>query len=129
MVRTTVLAGIDPKLVSMFGGVLSAAGAPAMARLARLDVPELGRLFPDVLVCDIDNVDVDPFELLRRIRFVLPDCMIAVYTGVVERTWGVAAHRAGANCLLSKGSTEGNLSSGVRAGMRSGCYTDPRITT
>jgi DNA-binding NarL/FixJ family response regulator len=111
----------------MFSAVFKAAGVPPLATLARLDVAELGRLVPSLLVCDIDKVDVDPLELLRRIRFVLPDCMIAVYTGVKERTWGLACHLAGANCLLSKDSSEQELAGGVRDALQTGCYTDPHF--
>ena len=113
----------------MFSAVFKAAGAPALATLARLDVTELGRLAPDLLVCDVDELDVDPLEMLRRIRFVLPDCMIAVYTGVMKRTWGRACHLAGANCLLSKDSDERDLSEGLRGALQSGCYTDPRFAS
>src|SRR5271154_4333468 len=127
MARICCLAGIDGVNVPMFSAVFKAAGAPALATLARLDVPELGRLLPDLLVCDVDYVDVDPLELLRRIRFVLPDCMIAVYTGIMQRTWGLSCHLAGANCLLSKESGEADLATGVRDALESGCYTDPRF--
>jgi DNA-binding NarL/FixJ family response regulator len=126
MARTCCLAGMNGS-VPIFSAVFKAAGEPALATVARLDVLELGRLVPDVLVCDLDDVGVDPLELLRQIRFVLPDCLIAVYTGVVERKWGRACHLAGANCLLAKSSDEGRLSDGLRSAMLSGSYTDPRF--
>ncbi len=56
------------------------AGASAQVTVAPLEVRDLGRLSRDLLICDIDALDVDPLELLRRIRFVLPRCTIAVYT-------------------------------------------------
>jgi DNA-binding NarL/FixJ family response regulator len=121
------LAGIDRRMVPMFGAVFTAAGVPAAADLARLDVAELRKLGPDLLVCDIDGLEIDSLELLRQIRFVLPDALIAVYTGDMKRTWGVACHLAGANCLLSKESSERDLTAGVRDAMWSGCYTDPRF--
>jgi DNA-binding NarL/FixJ family response regulator len=127
MARTCCLAGIDPVAVPMFSAIFKAAGAPALATIARLDVTELGKIVPDLLVCDIDGVDVDALELLRRIRFVLPVTLIAVYTSVMERTWGLACHLAGANCMLSKDSDQRALSSGMRHALRSGCYTDPRF--
>jgi DNA-binding NarL/FixJ family response regulator len=127
MARTCCLAGIDPAMVPLFSGVFKAAGVPALATLARLDVTELGKIAPDLLICDVDGVDVDALELLRRIRFVLPDCVIAVYTGVMERQWCLACHLAGANCLLSKDSDERDLSGGVRGALLTGCYTDPRF--
>ncbi len=124
MARTCCLAGMDGA-VPMFSAVFKAAGESALATVARLNVVELGKLVPDVLVCDVDDLDVDPLELLRQIRFVLPDCLIAVYTGVMVRTWGRACHLAGANCLLAKGSNEQRLSDGLRGALLSGCYTDP----
>jgi DNA-binding NarL/FixJ family response regulator len=127
MAPTGCLAGIDAAAVPMFSAVLKAAGEPALAVLAGLEVPELARLLPDLLVCDLDEAPLDPLELLRQIRFVLPDCLIAVYTGLVEREWGRACHLAGANCLLAKGSSEQNLSDGLRDALSSGCYTDPRF--
>ncbi|MGD0052029.1 MAG: hypothetical protein ABSD03_09495 [Vulcanimicrobiaceae bacterium] len=127
MARTCCLAGIDPAKVPLFSGVFKTAGVPALATLARLDVTELGKLAPDLLVCDVDAVDVDSLELLRRIRFVLPTCVIAVYTGIMEPGWCLSCHLAGANCLLSKDSDEQTLSAGVRGALITGCYTDPRF--
>jgi DNA-binding NarL/FixJ family response regulator len=98
-----------------------------LATIARLDVAILGRLKPDLLVCDIDAVEVDRLELLRRIRFVVPECLIAVYTGVIRQSWSLACHLAGANCLLAKDSDERGLTEGVHDAMQSGCYTDPHF--
>jgi DNA-binding NarL/FixJ family response regulator len=127
MVRTNCLAGIDVEIVPMFSAVFKSSGGTALATVAHLDVSELAKLAPDLLVCDIDDLEVDPLELLRRIRFVLPDCLIAVYTGVVTAAWGRACHLAGGNCLLAKDATQAELSLGLRVALRSGCYTDPRF--
>jgi DNA-binding NarL/FixJ family response regulator len=127
MVRTNCLAGIDVGIVPMFSAVFKSAGTPALATVAKLDVSALAKLAPSLLVCDIDGLDVDPLELLRRIRFVLPDCLIAVYTGVVTSAWSRACHLAGANCLLAKNATTAELSLGLRSALLSGCYTDPRF--
>jgi DNA-binding NarL/FixJ family response regulator len=90
-----------------------------------LDVTYLGRLEPYLLVCDIDDGGVDGLELLRRLRFVLPECTIAVYTRDMHRSWGVSCHLAGANCMLSKTSGLADLAFGLRSAIRSGCFTDP----
>jgi DNA-binding NarL/FixJ family response regulator len=127
MARTCCLAGIDPAMVPMFSAVFRGAGEPSLAMLARLNVAELSRVAPTLLVCDLDGLDIDPLEMLRRIRFVLPDCTIAVYTGNMDRTWTRACHLAGANCLLSKDSGRQDLSDGLRDALLSGCYTDPRF--
>ena len=127
MRRVCCLAGLDPAAVPLFSAVFSAAGAGTHPTLARLDVAELRGIAPDVLVCDVDAIEVDALELLRRIRFVLPECTIAVFTGTMERAWGAACHLAGANCVLSKDSGGRRLAAGLRGALRSGCYTDPRF--
>lgn len=127
MARSCCLAGIDADIVPRFSDVLKVAGELPLATLARLEVAELRRLAPDLLVCDVDGIAVDPLEFLRQVRFVLPECLIAVYTGVMKRSWGAACHFAGANCLLSKDSSIAELASGIRDATSTGCYTDPRF--
>jgi DNA-binding NarL/FixJ family response regulator len=127
MAHVCCLAGIDPAVVPTFAAVFRAAAAGTQATITRLNVAELRRAAPDLLVCDLDSVDVDALEMLRQMRFVLPDCTIAVFTGIMKRSWGAACHLAGANCLLAKESSERRLTAGVRAAIRSGCYTDPRF--
>ena len=121
------LAGIDKTLVPMFSAVFKAAGESPLMTLRQLNVPELGRLRPNVLVCDVDASEKDSLELLRQIRFVLPECLIVVYTGITEVTWSRECHLAGVNCLLSKESNERLLSKGLRGALKSGCYTDPHF--
>ena len=127
MVQSSCLAGIAGDKVAMFGSVLRKAGQPALATISRLDVTELGQLHPTLVICDVDDLQIDPLEMLRRLRFVLPECLIVVYTGLLERTWCIACHLAGANCVLSKESSGIELSSGLRGAMQNGCYTDPRF--
>jgi DNA-binding NarL/FixJ family response regulator len=121
------LAGIDPGAVPMFRAVCRAVGVRMARAASRLDVAELHAAAPGLLVCDVDGSDVDPLELLRQIRFVLPDCTIAVFTGNTQRAWGAACHLAGANCVLAKTSRERRLVAGLRGALLSGCYTDPRF--
>jgi DNA-binding NarL/FixJ family response regulator len=129
MANTCCLAGIAICEVPKFRAILQEPGGPDLVTVARLSVSELGRLTPDTLVCDIDRVEVDPFELLRQIRFVLPGCIIAVYTGTVTRSRSRACHLAGANCLLSKSSSFASLARGLRSAERCGCFTDPSFAT
>jgi two-component system response regulator DesR len=107
--------------------VLESAGETSHPLVAPLDVRALGKLRPDLLIADIDHLTVDPLELVRQIRFVLPACAIVVYTGDGRRAWGLACHMAGANGLLSKSSSEDELTGGIRDVLGSGCYTDPRF--
>jgi DNA-binding NarL/FixJ family response regulator len=106
---------------------LKQSGEPSRAVVANLEVRALGKIHPDLLIGDVDHLAVDPLEILRQIRFVLPNCIIAVYSGDTRRSWGLACHLAGANCLLSKQSTQRQLSAGVHDAVDSGCYTDPRF--
>lgn len=121
------LARIDRAALPMMNAVLEGAGESGGTIVAELDVRELGRMQPHLLIGDFDGLATDALELLRQIRFVLPSCVIAVYSDDAHRTWGMACHLAGANCLLSKASSEAELSSGVRDALASGCYTDPRF--
>jgi DNA-binding NarL/FixJ family response regulator len=126
MARVCCLA-VDPKDVPLLGAALSAAGEPSLTTIARLDVAALGKLSPDVLVADIDWQKVDPLEMLRQLRFVLPECVIVIYTGTATRAWGRACHLAGASCVLSKESRKALLVSGLKRAIQTGCFTDPRF--
>jgi DNA-binding NarL/FixJ family response regulator len=127
MARISCLAGIAREHVTKLSDVLEAAGVPPLHILLQVHVVELGELKPGLLVCDIDGLAVDPLELLRQVRFVLPACIIMVFTATTERSWIVDCHLAGANGLLSKASTNAQLTSGVRGALRNGCFTDPRF--
>lgn len=127
MARTCCLAGVAPAAIPLLTAVFQAAGIANPPTIAACNVSELGRLRPDLLVCDLDALDVDPLELLRQVRFVLPDCMIAVYSDRTQNKWSLSCHLAGANCMLSKLSAGGALSKGILEALESGCYTDPRF--
>ena len=127
MARTCCLAAIDPKDIPLLGAALEGAGEIGLTVLANVDVAALGKLAPDVLVADIDRQEVDGLELLRQLRFVLPECVIVVYTGGVRRAWSRECHLAGASCVLSKESRGALLVSGLRRAIQTGCFTDPRF--
>ncbi len=127
MARTTCLADIDDAKVALFRHIVKDAKAPLLVTVGRVDVVALGALSPAVLICDLDDLATEPLEVLRQLRFVLPTCIIVVYTLSRKREWGLACHLAGANGVLSKTSNEGELVVGLRSSMRSGCFTDPRL--
>lgn len=58
-------------------------------------------------------------------RFVLPGCIIAVYSGTLRESWALACHLAGANCILSKNGEQSEIVTGLRQSLTSGCFTDP----
>lgn len=126
MARVCCLAAIDPQDFPLLASALKGAGEPSVALVARLDVAGLGKLAPAVLIADIDLLDVDPLEMLRQLRFVLPECVIVVFTAILTPSWGRACHLAGASCVLSKTSRESQLASGLKHAIQTGCFTDPR---
>jgi DNA-binding NarL/FixJ family response regulator len=127
MARTFCLAGIDEDKVAMLSAVLRDAGTRSPVLVMGLNVTELSKAALALVLCDIDGLTIDSLETLRRLRFRLPDCVIAVYTKDTKRAWGLACHLAGANCLLSKDATEAELCDGLRDALQSGCFTDPRF--
>jgi DNA-binding NarL/FixJ family response regulator len=127
MARVCCLAAVNSEDIELLGRALKGAGEPGYMSVARLDVAALGRFAPDVLVADIDSLEVDPLEALRQLRFVLPECVIVVYTAGAASSWGRACHLAGATCVLSKESSEPQLTTGLRYAFQTGCFTDPRF--
>ncbi len=125
--RICCLAGMDRAGLTKLRAVLREAGETRRPIVGGVDVRELGRIRPDLLICDLDALTVDKLECLRQVRFVLPSCAIAVYSSDAQRSWGLACHLAGATCMLSKASTQTELSDGLLDALASGCYTDPRF--
>lgn len=118
------LARIDPEAVEVLTAALATADCTGPLIATSLSVTELGHMSPSVLVVDVDRLDVDPLEMLRMLRFVLPTCMIGVYTAGFDEAWALRCHMAGANCILSKESDTVALGSGLRQALHSGCFTD-----
>jgi len=127
MARACCLVAVAPKDIPLLTAALAAAVEHAATTIARFDIALLNVLAPDVLIVDIDDVKGDPAETLRQLRFVLPECIIAVYTSSTQAKVVRDCHNAGANCLLSKASTLEQLIAGIRLAMWSGCFTDPRF--
>jgi|HubBroStandDraft_2_1064218.scaffolds.fasta_scaffold104739_3 DNA-binding NarL/FixJ family response regulator len=127
MARVCCLAAVDLKDVPLLSAALEAAGVANLTIVPRLDVVVLRKLAPDVLVADIDSLEIDPLEMVRQLRFVLPDCVIVVYTATMESSWGRACHLAGASCLLSKEARKSQLIFGLKYAIQTGCFTDPRF--
>jgi DNA-binding NarL/FixJ family response regulator len=127
MARICCLAAIDPDHVPLLSAALKGAGESALTILSRLDVADLSKRAPDILVADVDYLLVDPLEMVRQLRFVLPECILVVYTSTREQAWARECHLAGATCVLSKDSNESQLTTGLRNATRTGCWTDPRF--
>ncbi len=127
MARRCCFAGIDRDKLPVLSAALKGAGEKGRATKAALDVRALARLQPDLMIGDIDGLEVDSLELVRQIRFVLPSCVIAIYSGDLHKSWALECHMAGANCILSKHSTVGELTLGLEDALSTGCFTDPRL--
>jgi DNA-binding NarL/FixJ family response regulator len=127
MARACCLVAVAPKDIPLLTAALAAVVEDSTTTLARFDIALLNVLAPDVLIVDIDDVTGDPAETLRQLRFVLPECIIAVYTSSSVARVVRECHNAGANALLSKTSTQEQLATGLRLAMWSGCFTDPRF--
>jgi DNA-binding NarL/FixJ family response regulator len=127
MARACCLVAVAPKDIPLLTAALAAAVEHAATTIARFDIALLNVLAPDVLIVDIDDVKGDPAETLRQLRFVLPECIIAVFTSSTLAKVVRDCHNAGANALLSKASTKDQLIAGIRLAMWSGCFTDPRF--
>jgi len=127
MARICCLAAIDPDHVPVLSAALKNAGESALTILARLDVADLSKRAPAILVADVDYLLVDPLEMVRQLRFVLPECTLVIYTSSTEQAWARECHLAGATCVLSKESNERQLTNGLRSAIQTGCWTDPRF--
>jgi len=119
------LAGIDTAVVPGLITSLTLIGSSEPVTVCDIDVAALGKLEPDVVVMNVDPLLIDPLESIRMTRFVLQSSVIAVFTGKLEHSWGLACHLAGANCLLSNKGSADQTTLGLLHAMRSGCFTDP----
>ena len=66
MARICCLAAIDPDHVPLLSAALRNAGESAVTIVVRLDVAELSKRAPDVLVADVDRLVVDPLEMIAN---------------------------------------------------------------
>lgn len=124
LLEAPCLARLAPDALELMTASLAAIDQLSPVIVPRLKVSELGLLAPSVLVIDVDGLEVDSLETLRRLRFALPHCMIAVYTDGLTESWAFACHLAGANCLLSKSSNAAQVAAGLHKALQTGCFTD-----
>ncbi len=127
MAGVLCLAVANSEARDILEAAVRAAGESGPAYSARLDIAELHQASPGLLIVDVDELQTDPLEMLRQLRFVLPACVIAVYTSVNEPRWCRDCHLAGATAVLSSASTAPELAYGLRSAIRRGCFTDPHL--
>jgi DNA-binding NarL/FixJ family response regulator len=127
MARAYCLAEIARNDIPLLAAAIRAAIEGSKVSLTTLDVPMLHALAPALLVLDIDPPKPPGLEALRQLRFVIPDCIIAVFSNSESGDFVRDSHNAGANCLLSKSSGVSEVTYGLQRAWQTGCFTDPRF--
>jgi DNA-binding NarL/FixJ family response regulator len=89
-----------------------------------LGVAKLSTYRPRVLMVDFDHIHSDEFESIRQVRFVLPDCAIAVISSNLNHSWARRCHMAGVNGVMPAGQAIGRLVAGLHHAVDTGCFTD-----
>jgi len=97
--------------------------------LARTKISEINAHAPDVLMIDLDHLPGDCLESVRQLRFVLPECTIAVLTSTFETRWAKRCHAAGACGVLPGGGSEAQILIGLQQALLTGAYTDAHFNT
>lgn len=123
--QRSVILSRDTSAATFISDALLQAGYDRPQRSETLGVAKLGTYAPCLPVIDFDHIRSDKLESVRQIRFVLPDCAIAVVSSNLKRSWAKQCHLAGANGVFSSFSTMMTLVSGLRRAAQTGCYTDP----
>jgi DNA-binding NarL/FixJ family response regulator len=126
--RSAVLS-YNTDVATLFTDVLVQSGYERPQCSAELGVAKLGTYRPRVLMIDFDHVHGDKLESIRRIRFVLPECAIAVVSSNFSRGWARKCHMAGANGVLPAGHTVDRLVKGLHHAVNTGCFTDSAFTS
>lgn len=124
---SSYLVGPTPSTELFFAHLLDRAGYGASQAMAQLSITHVAEAAPSFLLIDFQNLDIDELETLRQVRFVLPQCIIAVYSEKPVQSWALKCHLAGANCMLAKDSSEKSVADGIRLATVGGCYTDPNF--
>jgi len=109
--------------------VFSEAGFSVVTSLESIALDEIGRNEPSVIFVDIDFIDVDPVIAIRQLRGVVPNATICAYTGRDEDGWAAKCSRAGANGVISKSSSPGEIVAGIQLAVRLGAFVDRRFDT
>ena len=126
MSQLTCLVALRFDDLPILNTALDLVGVPQSVSM-ELNPTAIKSLAPEVVVLDIDDLNIDPFETLRRLRFVLPDCMMIVYTNVLSSEWCRGCRLAGVSGIRSERSDVGAVEFGIRPTIQNGCFTDPRI--
>ncbi len=111
----------------LFKEILTRGGFAGPQNFERLAVAKIAHHAPRAILVDFDHLETDRLECVRQIRFVLPQCTIAVVSSDLQGAWAAQCHLAGATGVLSR-SDVAHMLAGLRQAVRSGCYTDRSFT-
>jgi len=122
--RCAVLS-FDPKVAKQLGKVLVEAGYDRPQQSQDVSIASIRTYAPRIVMMDFDHLRSDKLESLRQLRFVLPNCAIAVVSSDLQHGWAKQCHLAGASAVLAGGSSIRRMVAGVRSADSTGCFTDP----
>lgn len=124
--RRSAVLSYDQGVTAHFSAALIQGGYEPPVCSAELGVAKLGKYQPSVLMLDFDHMRSDKLESIRQVRFVLPDCSIAVVASTnLNRTWARNYHMAGANGVFPGGLPVRRLAANLKRAVDMGCFTDP----
>jgi len=118
----------DRETKRLFKEILTRGGFEGPQNFESLAVAKIARHAPRVILVDLDHLQTDRLEGLRQLRFVLPQCTIAVVSSELDGAWAAKCHMAGATGVLSPSDLP-HMLAGLLQAVRSGCYTDPSFET
>ena len=88
---------------------------------------ECKKLGPDLVIVDIMVPSLNGLEIVRQLRKALPRCKLLVFSGYSTRDRVQAALKAGANGIVHKSATIGELEEGIRRVMAGEAYMSGEI--
>lgn len=91
-------------------------------------INKLSLTLPDVMLIDIGLPGISGIELTRRIKQMMPEVEIVVFTGMEDRATILSAIRAGASGYILKGSTPRELIESLQTLSNGGAPMSPRIS-
>ena len=117
--------GRNDEVANLLSDILQRAGFDSPRRSEHLQVAKLAAYAPEALMIDFDHFSNEKLESVRQIRFVLPECAIAVVSSNLTSKWAAQCHMAGANGVLSRTAGSERMLGGLQSAVLTGCYTDP----
>jgi len=114
----------DRSTQRLFKEILIGGGYDGPQNFERMAVTKMARHKPRAILVDLDHLETDHLECVRQLRFVLPECTIAVVSSKLHESWAARCHLAGATGVLSRSDVPQMLA-GLLQSVQRGCYTDP----